>query len=158
MTKLILLFLFIVTEGFSQLYILQKTTTLSSSAETITVHSPGTATNPRVIRFKSAYADCANACTITLLRSGVAPTTTSQTPASIQKGATAASALGFNTSNTSGGTTLGVYAVGKGGSITLDLAGLNMELKASSADNVTLKTNSISGVVNMFIIWEEADR
>lgn len=158
--KKLLFFLAFLPNLFSQGYVLQKTTNLSSTFEALTVDAPGTNTTARIIRFKSAYADCVNACILTLSRSGDAPSVAAapQVPKNLNKGEGASQAFGYNASNSAtNGTILEVYSLPANGTILVDLTGKTMELSSSADDNLTWSTGSMSGVVHLQLIWQEID-
>jgi hypothetical protein len=131
-----------------------KTTSLTAAAEVLTVQH--TVNTNRTVAFKNAYLYCSVACTVTLERNGTAASSTANTivndnPANTFAQTTTASA--FNTSNVGTGTVVNVYQIGAGGFLSLDLS--NFILPAGVADNLTLRSNSITGTVQFQLTWVE---
>lgn len=133
-------------------FIAYKTTSLTGSAETVTVQQP--ATGAKSLRFSEGYAYCSVACTITLSLGGTAATTTSFTPVSLAQPAETAKATAFHTSNVGAGTTVATYTLAAGGSISLDLSNMGM-IGSNTSRNLTPKTDSITGNAHVGISWRE---
>lgn len=105
-------------------FIASKSTSLSGAVEAITVQQP--ATNSKDVSFTAAYAYCSAACTITVSIGGTAATTTALTPVSLTQPVATTTTTAYHTSNVGAGTTVAVYDIAAGGSLSLDLTRMNM--------------------------------
>jgi hypothetical protein len=156
MRKLIVGSIFSVLAAFSQDYanfIATKSTALTATAEVITIQQP--ASSAKFVRFKGAYVACSVACTVTLERNGTAATSTTLAPVKANpQSATAATAKAWSASNVGVGTVLSVYPIAAGGSIVIDLSD-HVFNAASTAQNLTLRTNAITGTAYITIQWTE---
>jgi hypothetical protein len=129
--------------------------TVSSSAAVLTVQQPATPIVHAILRSVSIY--CSVACTVQVERDGSAATATAGTAASSTQEAPSAGVLVFTGSNVGSGTILSqAFQVSAGTSILVNLAGLEM-LKAQPR-NYSFRTNSISGTVQMTLLWDEVER
>lgn len=156
MKKLLLLPLFFLP-CFAQEYAVTKTTTLAGAAEVITVQQP--ATGARQVTFRSFYIDCSVACTISLERNGSAATSTTLAVNNINPGEGAATTTAWSSSNVGTGTVLAKYNINAGGSMTVDLTGIyfNQGNPLGTATNLTIRTSSITGTVDIIVrYWEKA--
>lgn len=131
-----------------------KTTSLSAAAEVITVQH--TANDRKTVVFKGASLYCSVSCTITLERDGTAASTTvfsavNTNPSNLN--VKAATSVAYSSSNVGVGTVLTSYAIGSGGTFSIDLT--NMILPSSTAANLTFRTNSITGTVIITVLWYE---
>jgi hypothetical protein len=154
MKKLLFLGIFAVLPLFPQSYTVQKTTVLSGAAEVITVQQPNTGS--RKVFFQAAYVDCSVACTVTLERSGTAASATTLAVNNINVGEAAAKVTAFSGSNVGTGITLGAYSVNAGGSLVIDLSAVQWNIGVNTT-NLTIRTSSISGTVNILIQLREQD-
>lgn len=147
---ILLLALSLLAQGPRGNYTYQKSTSLSSAAETVTIHLPSSA-GSRTVKFVGISIYCSVACTATLARDGTAPTTTAGTVVKLNSTDATASAVPYHTSNVGAGTTIKTYTVPAASEIPIefDLKGLKL------GENVTLSTNSISGDVRIFFQWQE---
>ena len=152
MKKLLLVLLVCALGVAAQEYTVTKETTLSSSAEVITVQQP--ATGAKIVRFVGAYIYSAGACGITLERTGTAATSTALTRVPLHESMAAATATAWYSSNVGTGTTLGKYLVPAGGSLTLDLTGLAL-YGNGTGKNVTIRTASCTGDAKIVLQWKE---
>lgn len=151
--KRILLLLALALPAFAQEYAATEQVTLAGAAEAFTVQQP--ATGARQVRFRGAYVACSAACTITLERNGTAATTTSATPAQINPDlASPSKAVAFTGSNVGVGTVIANYGIAAGGFITIDLTGMRF-IGNGTGQNLTLRTNSITGTVQFVIKFQE---
>jgi hypothetical protein len=125
--------------------------TLSTSAAVFTVQLPAAAT--KKVRFDGAYVYCSVQCEATLERDGTAATATELTPAKIDAVMPAAGAKAYRSSDAGAGTTLGgPYIIGAGSSVTLDLKDKRLR---SGGDNLTIRTDAVTGTAVITIKWEE---
>lgn len=142
-----------------------KTTTLSGAAEVITIQHGATWTNAagntvttKNVRFISAYLYSTVAATITLERSGTAATSTAQTISNLNPNnplVNVTTSQAFNTSNVGVGTVMGVYQF-NATTISPQIIDLSAyQLPAGVADNLTFRTNSITGTVQIMVVWQE---
>lgn len=130
-------------------YVVVRKSSLSSAAEAITVQLPSGTT--RTVAFRGASVDCSVACEVTIERDGTAATTTALSVAKVNGTSPASAASAYRSSNVGAGTEIGRQSVAAGGKLVLDLT--NKGLLAG--ENLTIKTNSISGDVIVNIEWTE---
>jgi hypothetical protein len=137
-----------------QSYTASQTTSLSAAAEVVTLQAPGSAgTIPaKLIHLNAAAISCSVACTVTLERDGTAASTTALTPQAVNREAPAAIALAYHASNVGVGTVVAQYPIAAGGTLTLDLAD---KFLWTAQENLTLRTNSITGTVYINVKWSE---
>lgn len=134
-------------------YVALKTTTLSATAETVTVQQP--ASGAKDVYFVDALVHSSVAATLTIERDGTAATTTTLTPVKTNSWIPTATATAFHTSNAGSGTAVSnAIDIPANTNVTIDLSSFNL-LGAGTAKNLTLKTNSITGTVKIRIKWEE---
>ncbi len=136
-------------------YTATKTTTLSSAAEAITIQAPGAAgTRPtKLITLTGASVNCSVACTVTVERDGTAATTTALTVSPLDYHYPAAQAVAFSASNVGSATaTLASYPIVAGATVLIDLSTKQL---LSGGDNLTIRTNSITGTVVINFAWTE---
>ncbi|MGB8839434.1 MAG: hypothetical protein WCC64_00020 [Aliidongia sp.] len=133
-------------------YTLQYSAAPSTSAVVATVQSQATANK---VYFVSAYLDSTVACTFTLERNGTAATTTAATISNLNPNEIATTMKGFTASNVGVGTILGTYGVPAGGSIALDLSFISFLTNAGTNTNLTIRTNSITGIVHIIFKFVE---
>ena len=137
---------------FSKIYTASKETTLSGAAETVTIQQPATNSRQNFF-FDGAAVYCSVDCTVIIERSGTAVMTTAFTPAPLNPGTVAAKAQALHTSNVGAGTAVGKYWIAAGSEKVIQLRGLR--LRANTRDNLTIKTNSITGTVRILVKWAE---
>lgn len=146
------LFIFL-TALHAQNFVASKRTVLTGATEVLTVQA--TSSSKRVA-FVSAYVYCTVACTITLERNGTAATTTTQTPTQVNPSlGIVATATAYNTSNVGVGTVLWTYDLAGSQGLPINLAGISFAPSAGNTNNITFRTSSISGTVNLSIQWQE---
>lgn len=132
-----------------------KSTSLSTAAEILTLQHPAAST--RSARLVSMYMYCSVACTVTLERGGSAASTVANTISNVNAAnvfALTTTCNAYNTSNVGTGTVINVYNIAAGGYLSLDTSNL-FQLPAGILDNVTLRTNAITGNVVLQMIWRE---
>ncbi len=129
------------------LYVTTRESSLSSTAEKITVQQP--TSNAKIVIFKYAKVYCSVACVATLSVNGTAASTTALTPTPLNQ-SPAAKALGFRSSNAGSGTTLDSYRVGAGQELGIDLSSLWMDADGT-AYNLSIGTDSMSGTARITI-------
>ncbi len=127
-----------------------KATTLSGAAEVVTIQQP--AASARDVFFEYAILYCSVVCTIELEIDGTAATSTTLTPIVETYGT--ATATAWSGSNVGNGTTLYEYNLAAGETITVDLTGQFMEGNGT-ANNLSFRTNSITGDAKIGVFWWE---
>jgi len=152
-TKLLLLLILAFPLLAQTPYVVQKTTALTTAAEVITIQQPSS--SAKTVEFQTAYVDCSVACTLTLERNGNAATTTLQTPTPVNAGDGASSVKAYNTSNVGVGTVLSVVSLPASGSVTYDLTKLKLRQMNDPGQNFTIRTSSITGTVNITVLFQE---
>ena len=158
MKKTLLLFVLATGAGWSQIAsVLVKTTSLSGTAEVITLQQNPTKTSRMIVRLVAAYVDCSVACTITLERNGSPASTTTLVPINLNPGTTTAAANGFSASNVGVGTVLGSYVIAAAGSLTIDLSSIYFTINNDQSSNLTIRTSAITGTVDVIIKFTESN-
>lgn len=153
MKRLLLLFLMGWGLNAQIFYSTSKTTALSGAAEVVTVQLPATGTN--TVNFLGAWVDCTVACTLTVERNGAAATSTTLAVNNINPGQTAAAATGWSSSNVGTGTVISRIGIAAGGGVSIDLTKIRMTGNGTG-QNLTIRTNSITGTVNITIVHSES--
>jgi hypothetical protein len=139
----------------SQTYVAVKTTKLNNAAEVVTVQQP--ATGARTVRFLGAWLDCSVACTATLERNGTAASSTTLATAQVNPSVgTASTATAWSSSNVGAGTVIGAYSIPGAGGIPIGLTGID-NVGNGTAKNLTIRTNSITGTVDIIFKWQEVN-
>lgn len=138
-----------------RMFVYAKTTTLSASAEVVTVQR-NTNSGNRTIQFIYAYLYSAGACTITLERGGTAATTTAGVAVPLNPlspNVQTAIAVPYNTSNVGTGTVQNVYQFTAGSDKSISL--VDYIMPSGILDNLTFRTSSCTGVVQIQVKWQE---
>lgn len=137
-------------------YGVSKVTVLNAAAEVITIqgNQPVNTRLIKVVVFKGFDATCSVACTITLERDGNAATTTTLAPGRLNGESLPSTALAFSASNVGVGTILAQYSLTAGGQIAINLTGKQLY---SGVENLTVRTSSITGTVNINVQWQESN-
>ena len=152
--KLLTLAFVLTASLLGQDFVATKQTALTGAAEVITVQQP--AASAKTVRFVGAYVDCSAACSVTVERNGTAATTTSLSVAKVNPSSSqAATAVAFSSSNVGTGTVVATYSLTAGGSRIIDLSRVYMT-GTGTGKNLTLRTSSITGIVNILVQWTEA--
>ena len=135
-------------------YTASQTTVLAAAAEVVTIQAPGTAgtTIARTIAVSGASLFCSVACTVTIERDGTAATVTAITAVPLNRQMPPAMAKVFHSADTGVGTTLSSYSLAAGTLLVLDMTGKAMY---AGADNLTLRTSSITGTAIINLKWTE---
>lgn len=158
MKKHLALLIFCALSAWSQtggVYTAYKQTALSSAAEILTVQQAAGIV-PRTATFTGAYIWCSVACTVTVERNGTAATTTAQTPAPANPQSGPSELQAFNTSNVGVGSVIaGPFNLAASQGMPIDLAKVAFAANSAAAQNITLRTNSITGTVNLGFVWQE---
>lgn len=128
----------------------EKATTLSGTAEVVTIHLA--AGSQRTVTFIAASVYCSVACTATIERNGVAPTATVGAPSGDWAGGSiVASAVPYYSSNVGSPTVGKTYSIDAGQERAINMT--NVGLRAGQ--NITIRTSSITGNVRIFLEWRE---
>ena len=151
----LLLLLFSGVAAAQAAYVVQKTTSLSSAAEVITVQQIAQAPGGRIIEFRSAYIDCSATCDVTIERDGTAATTTALATVPVNARDLASKATAYSSSNVGSGTVLSVATIQAGGALGFDLSGISINKEGGTSSNLTVRTSSITGTVHISIKWTE---
>ena len=153
MKKILFSFLVIAGIAIGQTYVVQKTTVLAAGAEIITVQQP--ASSARQVTFISAYFDCSVACSFTLERNGTAASSTTLAVRNVNPGETAASTTAWSASNVGTGTVLAGYNCTAACSVAIDLTGVVFAQANGTGTNLTLRSSSITGTVDIIFKYSE---
>lgn len=127
-----------------------KTTALIGAAEAVTVQSSATANKIHMLRV-AVY--CSVDCVVEMERNGTAATTTAGVAIERNPQGPAATASVFRSSN-AGNTTGVLWPIPAGGWLVMDLSDIYL-LRASTAENITFRTDAITGTVTINPMWEE---
>lgn len=152
MKKLLVVALFGIS-CFGQTYLVRKNTSLTTAAEVVTIQQP--ATGARQVTFISAYFDCSVACTFTLERNGTAASSTTLAVNNVNPGESAATTTAWSASNVGTGTVLQSFGCQAACNISIDLTGFSFAQVNGTGVNLTLRSSSITGTVNIFFKYTE---
>jgi hypothetical protein len=109
-----------------------------------------------IVRFVSAYIDSAGACSFTIEKEGTAASSTALVPAPVNPvNSSAAISTGWYSSNVGTGTVITRASIAAGGSVIVDLSRVYLQGNGTSK-NLSLRTASCSGVVNIVITYTES--
>ena len=138
----------------TRLYAVYYEVTPSTAAAILTVQQPASA--PRQITFQGAVVYCSVACIPAIEINGAAATTTTGTTATkLDTRAPAASSAVFTASNVGSGTVIGKYPVSAGSQIFITPSGLALGANVAAHQNLTIRTDSITGDVHILLMWSE---
>lgn len=152
--KKLLFFLATALAAQTPTFTVAKQTSLSGAAEVITVQQPANGAFKRVV-FVSGYVDCSVACVVTVERNGTAATSTLVTPGQVNPQlSVGATAQGFSSSNVGVGTVLSKISLAASGQTVFDLSDFVLTGR-DNTQNVTIRTSSITGTVDIVIKWRE---
>lgn len=125
---------------------------LSAAACDVTVQQP--ASGSKWVAFLYVEAYCSVACTPCVSRDGTAASTTAATEANFNGSPTPA-ATAFIDSNAGAGTSLFCFEVAAGETVGRSLVGFFLEDDDSTANNLTVQTDAITGDAKILITWQE---
>ena len=138
--------------GVNNQFFVRDADTLVAAALDVTVQQP--ATGSRLVVFDFAEVYCSAACVVSISRDGTAASTTAATEVSLNGGLTA-TATAFYDSNAGAGTAIKTLNLSAGQTATIDLDGFILEPDNSTANNLTIQTDAISGTAYIYIRWQE---
>lgn len=136
-------------------YTASDTATPSGAAEVSTIQVPASGTSSMIIHACGVSVSSTVALSFTLERTGSVASTTTLTPASTNRQAPTPLLTAFKQSNAGSGTVIAQYQLAAGATIALDLT---KEWLQQAGDNVTIRTSSITGTVNINWTWFEQGR
>lgn len=151
--KKLILFAFFTFSCSGQVYSVTKQTVLAAAAETITIQQP--ATGSRQVSFISVYLDCSVACSWTLLVNGTAATSTTLAVNNVNPGELAAKTTAWSASNVGTGTTVQTYNCASACALSIDLTGFTFPQGTGTGTNLTIKSSSITGTVDINFKYSE---
>jgi hypothetical protein len=157
MFKKLSLFILLISYIFGQSpnaakYVAYKETSLSSSAEVITIQQPSS--GGRNIFLADAFIYCSVVCNPQIEMNGTGATTTPLTVALGSNTLQSATATAFSASNVGSGTVLAKFALTAGQNQPIDLTGLQLHGN-SIANNISIRTDAITGTVRIQFRWVE---
>ena len=129
-----------------------KATTLSGAAEVITIQQPASGGRRIFVAIVNLY--CSVACVITWEQNGTAATATALTRTTIGPSGFSPTVTAWSGSDVGAGTTLEVFRLSAAESKSLNMEGVFMQ-GSSTATNYSLRTDSITGDVEIYIRWRE---
>jgi hypothetical protein len=139
--------------GTTRLYAIYQEFSLSTSAAVLTVQQP--ASSPRQITFEGAVVYCSVACVPSLEMNGTVATVTGVTPVRLDTRAPAATSTAYTGSDSTGGTVIGKYSVAAGQQLGITKSGLTLGVGSGVHQNLTIRTDAISGTVRILLMWSE---
>lgn len=139
--------------GTTRLYAVYQEFTLSTSAAVLTVQQPTSA--PRQITFEGAVVYCSVACVPSLEINGTVATVTGVTPVKLDTRGSAATSTAYTGSDSTGGTVIGKYSVAAGQQLGITKSGLTLGVGSGVHQNVTIRTDAISGTARILLMWSE---
>jgi hypothetical protein len=131
-------------------YTVERKSTLSGTAEVITVQIPA-ATTTVTMQMVKASVYCSVQCEITLERDGTAAANTALTPVPTFVGAQAVAATAYRSSDVGAGTVLARYIVAAGQTLLLDLT----DVRISPGGNFSIRSDAITGTFLNTTKWRE---
>lgn len=134
-------------------FVVNKTTTLASAAEVITVQL--VTSKQSIVKFYGVYVDSTVATSFTVEINGAAATSTALTPVAINPSTGYTPQItGWSASNVGAGSVVARFSVGAGSGLYFDLS--NVILTGSNTNtNLTVRSSSISGTVDINIYGAE---
>lgn len=129
-------------------YQANKTSTLNSATEKVTVQATATS-GP--VSFEYALVYCSVACTMTVQINGAAATATSLALVGPLGPTSGIAPLAFSGSNVSGGTTLQTWYLAAGQQVQIPLTAYYLPPGAGGGSNLSIGTNSITGTASIQI-------
>jgi hypothetical protein len=136
-------------------YTASDTEAPSGAAAVSTIQVPGSGLPSVTIRACAVSISSTVALSFTLERSGTIASTTILAPAPTNLEAPTAVTKAFKTSNVGAGTVLSQFQLAAGATIVLDLTKVYLVL---GGDNITIRTSSVTGTVNINWQWFEQGR
>lgn len=138
----------------TRLYAVYYEVSPSTAHAVLTIQQP--TSTPRQITFQGAVVYCSVACIPAIEINGAAATTTTGTTATkLDTRAPAASSAVFTASNVGSGTVIGKYPVSAGSQIFITPSGLALGANVAAQQNLTIRTDSITGDVHILLMWSE---
>jgi hypothetical protein len=137
----------------TRLYGSYSEATPSGAAVVVTIQQPST--GARQLVFEGATIYCSVACVPALEINGAAATATAGTATKLDTRAPAATAAVFTGSDVGAGTVINRYPIAAGGQTTIFKAGLTLGVSTGVRQNLTIRTDSISGTVRILLMWSE---
>lgn len=136
----------------NKFFVFDNCASLSAAACDVTVQQP--ASGSTWVSFEVAQVYCSVACVVTISRDGTAASTTAATEVSLNGGVTA-TATAFIDSNAGAGTTIITMELAAGETVAIGLDGLFLEDDDSTANNLTVQTDAITGDASIYVRWRE---
>jgi len=134
-------------------FTVRKQTVLAAGAEVVTVQQPST--GAKLVRFIGAYFDCSVACSFTLERNGSAATSTALAVNNLNPGEQPPTTTAWSASNVGTGSVIWSYNCAAACSVPIDLTGLQFGSGGGTGTNLTLRSNSITGTVDIAFKFTE---
>lgn len=131
-----------------------KTTSLSGTAEVVTVQQ--IASGKATLQFQYAWVYCSVACSFTLEMNGTAATATTLTAKKLPPQSAAPTATAWSGSDVGTGSYVSAgYQVAAGQTFTIDIGQLYITKGAGTAGNLSIRTSAITGTAEITIQWTE---
>lgn len=154
--RVLAVFLLTAWSLFAQSFHVDKETTLSGSAEVITIQQP--ASGAKTVRGDQASVYMSADCPVQIEHTGTAATVTAMTVAKIDPQGFANTALAFSGSDVGAGTVIGRQVVKGGATFLFDLSQIvlrgNFNASTNKA-NFSIRTDSCTGTALINVYWKE---
>lgn len=130
-------------------YVVYKSTSLSGAAEVVTLRK---SSGNKLATFESAYVYCSVDCTFSLELAGTYSSGATITPNKLASRWESSTMLATSGTSISGTTSIVTYNLTAGTDKVLDLTGVYL---VSANDALTIRTNSITGTVQIALKYQE---
>jgi hypothetical protein len=137
----------------TRLYGSYSEATPSGAAVVVTIQQPST--GARQVQFEGAVVYCSVACVPSLEINGTAATATAGTVIKLDTRAPTATAAVFTGSDVGAGTVINRYPIAAGGQTDILKSGLTLGVSTGVRQNLTIRTDAISGNVHILLMWSE---
>ncbi len=133
-------------------YIVSQSITLAGATVALTIQATGSNKLGLPI---SANLECTVAAQMIISIDGTAATTTAATEVPIGRNRSAATITAFSSSNAGAGTIIAQQTLAADSIGSFDLSGITIGSEGPTTQNITLRTNSLTGDCALRIIWVE---
>ena len=129
-----------------------KKTTLAGAAEVITIQQP--ASGSKKVYFEFVQVHCTVAAVVEIERDGAAATATALTAVDASKRGSV-TATAWSGSDVGAGTKISEFDVAAGSTVTVNMDGYMLAPGGGTGENLTLRSDSITGGIKITIVWRE---
>ena len=129
-----------------------KKTTLAGAPEIITIQQP--ASGSKKVYFEFVQVHCTVAAVIEIERDGAAATATALTAVDASKRGSV-TATAWSGSDVGAGAKISEFDVAAGQTVTVNMDGYMLAPGGGTGENLTLRSDSITGDIKITIVWRE---